>query len=424
MTNPETAHTTRNFAEDSDPNRLDVPANSAGGPETPRKGLSGGFWIAIVLIAIAIAAVVVYGVFARKEDERKLNHQASDDSIPSVFVTHPATSRLSNEVALPGNTQAYVDTPIYSRTDGYLKSWYFDIGAHVKKGQLMAVIETPELDQQLQVAEAQLKSSQANLDLANITSNRYQNLLKSNSVSKQETDQAMGDAAAKQAAVEASTAAVRRLQQLQSFERVYAPFDGVVTVRNTDIGQLVQGGSSNALFHLASIGTIRVFVPVPESYAGALKDGSTADLTLDEFPNKHFTGTIARNSNAIDPASRTLNVEVDVDNAAGLLLPGAYVVVHFKVPDHGENLTLPSNTVIFRAQGMQVAVVRDNHIVLVPITVTHDGGATLEISSGPKATDNVVLDPSDSIATGQEVRIAQKKTDTPAAAKTEKKGGE
>ncbi len=402
-----------------DDHRLDV-----GQPErTPPSGLSGGFWTALVIFAIVVGAAVVYGIFARHEAEHKLDHEAVESAIPTVNVTHPATSRLSNEVALPGNTQAYVDTPIYSRTDGYLKSWYFDIGAHVKKGQLMAIIETPELDQQLQVAEAQLKSSQANLDLANITSNRYQNLLKSNSVSKQETDQAMGDAAAKQAAVEASTAAVRRLQQLQSFERVYAPFDGIVTVRNTDVGQLIQGGSSNALFHLASIGTIRVFVPVPESYAGALKDGSNATLTLDEYPGKTFTGTIARNSNAIDPSSRTLNVEVDVDNAAGLLLPGAYIVVHFKVPDHGETLTVPSNTIIFRAQGMQVAVVRDNHIVLVPITVSHDGGALLEISSGPKATDNVVLDPSDSIANGQEVRIAEKKAEAPAA-KAEKKGGE
>jgi RND family efflux transporter MFP subunit len=422
MTNQENAHSTQAFADDSDPKHLDVPANPGATDDTQRRGLSAGFWIVLFVAAVILAGVVIFGIVDRAADERKLKHQSADDAIPTVNVTHPAVSRLSPEVSLPGSTQAYVDTPIYSRTDGYLKSWYFDIGAHVKKGQLMAVIETPELDQQLQVAEAQLKSSQANLDLANITSNRYQNLLKTNSISKQETDQAMGDAAAKQAAVEASTAAVRRLQQLQSFERVYAPFDGIVTVRNTDIGQLVQGGSSNALFHLAAINIIRVFVPVPESYAGAIKDGSKATLTLDEYPGVEFDGTIARNSSAIDPASRTLNVEVDVDNPKAQLLPGAYVVVHFKVPDHGETLTIPSNTLIFRAQGMQVAAVRDNHIKLLPIVVTHDGGAILEVSGGLKASDQLVLDPSDSIETGQEVKVAAKKPATEKA--PEKKGGE
>jgi RND family efflux transporter MFP subunit len=419
MTNPENAHSTQAFADDSDPKRLDVPANNHDIiVDTPRRGLSAGFWIVLMVAAVILAVIVVFGMVTRASDERKLKHESADDSIPTVNVTHPSVSRLSPEVSLPGSTQAYVDTPIYSRTDGYLQHWYFDIGAHVKKGQLMAVIETPELDQQLQVAEAQLKSSQANLDLANITSNRYQNLLKTNSISKQETDQAMGDASAKQAAVEASTAGVRRLQQLQSFERVYAPFDGIVTVRNTDVGQLIQGGSSNALFHLAAINTIRVFVPVPESYAGEIKDGSKATLTLDEYPGVEFDGTIARNSSAIDPASRTLNVEVDVDNPKAQLLPGAYVVVHFKIPNHGETLTIPSNTLIFRAQGMQVAAVRDGKIKMLPIVVSHDGGALLEVSGGLKPSDQIVLDPSDSIDNGQEVKVAAKK---PAA---EKKAGE
>jgi len=388
-------------------------------PASPRRGMPASFWLLIVVLAILLGAAVVFGILSRGAAEHQLEHKAVTSAIPTINVTHPAVSRLSPEVALPGNAQAWVDTPIYSRSDGYLKSWTYDIGARVKKGDLMAVIETPELDQQLQVAQAQLKSSQANLDLANITSNRYQNLLKSNSVSKQETDQAMGDAAAKQAAVEASEAAVRRLQQLQSFERIYAPFDGIVTVRNTDIGQLVQGGSSNALFHLAAIGTIRVFVPVPETYADDVKDGATATLTLDEYPGKIFPAQVARNSHQIDANTRTLNVEVDAPNPDGMLLPGAYVFVHFKVPDHGESLTIPSNTLIFRAQGPQVAVVRDNRVQLVPVKIAHDGGAVLEITGTLKGSDQIIVDPSDSIESGQQVKVAEKKPSTPAKAGTE-----
>ncbi len=274
----------------------------------------------------------------------------------------------------------------------------------------MATIETPELDQQLQVAEADLKSAQANLNLANITEGRYQNLLKSNSVSKQETDEAIGNAESKQAAVEASMAGVRRLQQLQSFERVYAPFDGVVTARNTDIGDLITGGSgagsaAKQLFHLAAINKLRVFVSVPEAYSGVVRDGGTATLTLDEYPGQTFEGVIARNSAAIDPASRTLNVEVDVPNPNGKLLPGAYAMVHFKVPNAGGNLTLPSNTLLFRAQGMQVGVVRNGRVQLIPIKIAQDRGATVEVASGLSPNDDVVLDPSDSLISGQQVIV-------------------
>jgi RND family efflux transporter MFP subunit len=376
--------------------------------EKPKRRSLVGVWIALVLLAIGIAGVVIAGVLSRAAAERTLATNTKQAAVPIVSVTHPSVARLSPEISLPGSTQAYVDTPIFSRTDGYLKSWYFDIGARVKKGDLMAVIETPELDEQLAVAQAQLKSSQANLDLANITSNRYRNLLKSNSVSQQETDQAVSDAAAKEAAVEASQASVRRLLQLQSFERVYAPFDGVVTVRNTDVGQLVQGGSSpNSLFHLAAIDTVRVFVPVPEAYAAAIRDGNKATLTLDEYPGRVFTGTIARNSSAIDPSTRTLNVEVDVDNPKAEILPGAYIFVHFKVPDQGESLTLPSNTLLFRAAGLQVGLVRDGRVQLVPVTISHDGGAFVEISSGLEASDVVILDPSDSLTTGQQVETKE-----------------
>jgi RND family efflux transporter MFP subunit len=383
--------------------------------------LTRGTWIGMLVVAVIVAAVVIFGVLARRGSERTLEKETTASAIPSVNVVYPAPSTLSSEIALPGNTQAFTDTPIYSRTNGYLKSWYFDIGAHVRKGQLMAQIETPEVDQQLQVAQADLKSAQANLDLADTTSGRYQNLLKTNSVSKQETDVAMSDATAKKAAVDASMANVRRLEQLQSFEKVYAPFDGIVTARNTDIGRLISAGQNTTpqeLFHLAAIGKIRVYVAVPEAYSSAVKDGGKATLTLDEYPGRSFEGTIARNSNAIDQASRTLNVEVDVDNPKAELLPGAYVFVHFKVPEHAANLMIPSNTLLFRAEGLRVGIVRNGRVQLVPVKIGRDAGASVEIASGLTKDDAVILDPSDSLASGQEVEIANHPTapQTPARA--------
>jgi RND family efflux transporter MFP subunit len=373
--------------------------------------LTRGTWIGIAVVAAIVAAVVIFGLMARRGSERILEKETAASAIPSVNVVYPASSTLSSEIALPGNTQAYMDTPIYSRTNGYLKSWYFDIGAHVRKGQLMAQIETPEVDQQLQVAQADLKSAQANLDLANTTSTRYQNLLKTNSVSKQETDVAMSDASAKKAAVDASMANVRRLEQLQSFEKVYAPFDGIVTARNTDVGRLISAGQNTTpqeLFHLAAIGKLRVYVAVPEAYSSVIKDGGKATLTLDEYPGKFFEGTIARNSNAIDQSTRTLNVEVDVDNPKGELLPGAYVFVHFKAQGHAAGLMLPSNTLLFRSEGLRVGVVRDGRVQLVPVKIGKDSGATVEIASGLSPDDEVILDPSDSLASGQEVQIANR----------------
>ena len=377
--------------------------------EEPR--LTQSTWIGMVVVAAIVAGVVIFGVMARRGSEHSLAKETAASAIPSVNVVYPTPSNLSSEIALPGNTQAYMDTPIYSRTNGYLKSWYFDIGAHVRKGQLMAQIETPEVDQQLQVAQADLKSAQANLDLANTTSGRYQNLLKTNSVSKQETDVAMSDATAKKAAVDASMANVRRLEQLQSFEKVYAPFDGIVTARNTDVGRLISAGQNTTpqeLFHLAAIGKIRVYAAVPEAYSAAIKDGGKATLTLDEYPGKSFEGTIARNSNAIDQASRTLNVEVDVDNPKSELLPGAYVFVHFKVPQHASSLMIPSNTLLFRSEGLRVGVVRDGRVQLMPVKIGRDAGATVEIASGLTPNDPVILDPSDSLASGQEVQIANR----------------
>ncbi len=377
-----------------------------------RRGIPRAVWIVVGVFALILLVVIILGVLSRAAAEHALRQKTEVAAVLNVAVVHPVVTSTSPEIALPGNAQAYVDTPIYARTNGYLRKWYFDIGAHVKKGQLMATIETPEVDQQLQVAQADLKSAQANLNLAKTTSTRYVNLLKLDSVSKQETDQAVSDETAKGAAVEASMAAVRRLEQLQSFERIYAPFDGIVTARNTDIGALIDAGSGSAqprdLFRLASTGLIRVFVPVPEAYAPDIADGGKAYLTLDEFPNKRFEGTITRNSSAIDPLSRTLNVEVDVPNAQGLVLPGAYVFVHFTTPIHADTVSIPANTLLFRAQGLQVGVVHDSHVHLLPVSIAHDSGATVEIRSGLNPGDSVILDPSDSLADGQEVHIAEK----------------
>jgi RND family efflux transporter MFP subunit len=391
-------------------------------PKDPH--LSKGTWIGMAVVAAIVALVVILGIAARSSSHQTLEKDSAAAAIPTVNVIYPVPSTLSSEISLPGNTQAFTDTPIYARTSGYLKSWYFDIGARVRKGQLMATIETPELDQQLQVAQANLKSAQANLDLANVTSARYQNLLKTNSVSKQETDVAMSDAAAREAAVDAAMANVRRLQQLQSFESVYAPFDGIVTARNVDIGALIQAGENTTpkeLFHLAAIGKIRVFVSVPEAYSPAIRDGGKAALTLDEYPGRSFEGTITRNSSAIDQATRTLNVEVDIANPKGELLPGAYVFVHFKVPEHAASLMIPSNTMLFRAEGLRVGVVRDGKVQLVPIVIGNDQGANVEIASGLTTSDAVIVDPSDSLASGQEVQIANHIKET--APQMEKKAG-
>jgi RND family efflux transporter MFP subunit len=379
----------------------------------PARRISPGLKIAFVLVVLLLAAGVAYRLLGRAADEHHLETLTAANDVITVDVIHPALAGTAAEISLPGNTQAFDDTPIYARTSGYLQKWFVDIGQHVTKGELMATIETPELDEQLQVAQADLKSAQADLNLANTTSERYQNLLKSDSVSKQETDVAVSGAAAKRAALEAAQANVRRLQQLQSFEKIYAPYSGIVTQRNTDIGDLINSGSSatsntaKELFHIASVNELRVFVAVPEIYAPAIKNGDKVGLTLDEYPGQTFTGTVTRNSNAIDAASRTLNVEVDFDNKAGKLLPGAYVFAHFKLPSSTRQYSIPANALVFRSEGAQVALVQNGHIHLQRIVIGKDNGRTLEVASGLTPQDEVILDPSDSIAEGQPARIGK-----------------
>ena len=356
------------------------------------------------------ALLIVSGIASRLEAGKRLQREVRSSAIPSVEVIHPKAGSSAQEIELPGTTQAFTEAPIYARTSGYLKQWFFDIGAHVKRGQLLAEIETPELDQQLQQAENDLRTAQANLYLAQVTADRWVALLKRAVVSKQETDQAVSDFNAKRATVDSAEANVRRLRQLQEFEHVYAAFDGVITARNTDVGALIQNGDTTGpkeLFHLAAIDKLRVYISVPEVYQTAVKSGETVTLTLDAFPGETFTGTIVRNSNAIDLTSRTLNVEVDVDNPTGRLLPGAYAFVHLKLPATGGAVTVPTNALLFRAEGLRVAAVRKGEVKLVPITIGHDYGSTVEVTSNLTAEDSVIADPSDSIMDGSRVEIAE-----------------
>jgi RND family efflux transporter MFP subunit len=366
-------------------------------------------WI-ICIVAVLLIAGIISGIHSRVAADAALATVATQSSIPSVRVTYPQAGQKIQTIDLPGNVQAFNDTPIYARTSGYLKNWYVDIGSRVHQGQLMAEIETPELDQQLQQAQADLKTAQANLDIAAITSKRWQNLLAKNAVSKQETDQAMSDLAARQSAVSASEANVRRLEQLQGFEKVVAPFDGVVTARNTDIGALVEAGANTGpreLFHIAAIQRLRIYVAVPEAYANAVTNGGTVLVSEVDRPDETFKGTLVRNSNAIDAATRTLTAEVDVDNASGHLLPGAYVFVHLQLPGSPHSVTLPANAILFRAEGLRVGVVRNNHVVLAPISIGHDYGSTVEVTSGLTTQDAVILDPPDSLSEGTEVKVVQ-----------------
>ena len=390
----------------------------AEGPQTekelaePESSRQSSPWLLAGLAAAALVlGIVIYsGIHERAHAETTLGNRTERAALPSVNVVNPSAGGASQEIVLPGNSQAFNDTPIYARTNGYLKRWYVDIGSHVTQGQLLAEIDTPEIDQQLEQARADLKNAQANERLAQITAARWQNLLKTNSVSKQETDQAISDLSARQATVDSMTANVHRLEQLQSFEKVYAPFAGVITARNTDIGALINagaGGVPQELFHMAAVNKLRVYVSVPEVDSRAAQTGAKATLTLDEYPGESFEGTIVRNSDSIDLASRTLNVEVDVANADGRIKPGAYVFVHMKVPDGARSaarsLVIPANTLLFRSEGLRVGVVRNDHAELVPITIGRDYGSTVEVVNGLKPSDQVIVNPSDSLISGAPV---------------------
>jgi RND family efflux transporter MFP subunit len=324
-----------------------------------------------------------------------------------VAVTKPERGKADQSITLPGTIQPLTDAAIFARTNGYLRKRYADLGTRVKKGQLLAEIDTPEVDQQLQQSRADLVTAEANARLAKTTADRYQDLIKSESVSRQDLDNAVGGFEARNAEVESARANASRLQQLQGFSRIYAPFDGVITARNTDIGALIGSGSaSRELFHVADTSRVRVFVSVPQVYSQAARAGLEATLTLREFPGRTFTGRINRTAEAIDVASRTLLTEVDVDNAKGELLPGAYAEVQIRLPPGSSSFRLPVNTLIFRAEGLQIATVKGGHIVMQTVTLGRDFGTVVEVLTGLGGGEEVVINPPDSLIAGQPVRVA------------------
>jgi RND family efflux transporter MFP subunit len=367
--------------------------------------------VLILLLLIVIAAgVVISGIAPRLRARQTLREETDRMAAPPVNVIHPSRTAPSEEIVLPGNIQAYTDAPIYARTNGYLKRWYFDIGARVKAGALLAEIESPEIDQQLLQAREELNTAQANLRLGQLTAERYTNLFKTDSVAKQDVDNAVQDAAAKAATVKSAEANVARLEQMVGFEKIYAPFDGVVTARKTDVGQLIESGSSGGaareLFHMAALDRLRVFVNVPQVYSHDAKPGMRVDLSLPEMPRGRFSGTLVRTAGAMDPATRTLTVEVDVLNTARLLFPGAYAEVHFKIQSNGETLIVPSTSLIFREKGLRIPVVENgNRISLKAVTAGRDFGNTVEILSGLSADAAVVANPPDSLVEGEPVRV-------------------
>jgi RND family efflux transporter MFP subunit len=365
------------------------------------------------VVVLGVLGVGIYeGIHHRASAEAQLAVDTMQDAVPIVDVVSPRADATDQELVLPGQTMAFTDTPIYARTNGYLKHWYFDIGAHVHQGQLLAQIETPELDAQLRQARADLETAQANSRLAGITAQRTATLLKSLSVSTQERDNAAGAFNADEAIVSSRQAEVARLEELQSYENVYAPFDGQITARNTDVGDLINAGAgapTTELFHMTATKTLRIFVAVPEIDSPAMQVGATPTVTLDEYPGQVFHGQLVRTSDTINPASRTLLVEVDVDNEANKLLPGAYVFVHFTLPGRTNSVTVPANALLFRSEGLRVGVVRDGKAELVPITVGRDYGDRVEVLSGLHPTDQVILNPSDSLTGGVAVRLAGSK---------------
>ena len=381
--------------------------NDPGAPP-PRKS---SFFLALFLIVIVLVVVGVFLTFQRRAEYKTLADNTETLAIPTVAVFHPAAQTGDENLVLPGTLMAYIESPIYARTNGYLKMWYRDIGSRVSKGELLAEIDTPEIDQQLSQARADLATAQANVHLSEITAVRYSDLLKTDGVSKQEVDNANGDLAAKRAIVQSAEANVRRLEELKSFQRVEAPFSGVITRRNTDIGMLINagnGGSSQQLFFLAQTDPMRVYVNVPEAYASSIRPGIGAYLELTQFPGQRFEGKVVRTAEAIDLSTRTLLTEVDVPNKSAQLLPGGYAQVHLLVKVTTQRLQVPVNALLFRAEGLRAVVIDANHRTrLQSLTIGRDYGISLEVLNGLKPDDWIVLNPPDSLEDGQKVHVKE-----------------
>ena len=370
-------------------------------PISPRKALLG-----VALLLAAAALLAGFGILSRARADKALAESTHELAAPTVIAATPKLGAPVDSFVLPGNVTAWTDSPIYARTSGYLTRWYFDIGARVKKGALLAEIATPELDKQLAQAEADLNTAEATANNAHIQADRYTGLVKSDAVSRQDTDTFVNQAAATAAAVKSAQANVQRLSELQSFEKVYAPFDGVVTARNIDTGQLIDAGAGKELFHLQAIQTLRVYTNVPQIYSQSVKRGSKIDLTFAEHSGKIYQGTLTRTADAIDPASRTLLVEIDVDNRAGELLPGSLAQVHFKTPSAGPTFIVPAAALIFRREGLRVGTVVNGNVAhLAQVVIGEDDGASVQIVSGLSAGDRVIQDPPDSLIEGEKVSV-------------------
>jgi len=377
---------------------------------SPRLVLAGSGLLVAILVVLAIL-----GIVRRLHEQTVLAERTRELAAPTVAVALPKPGAPVNSFILPGNVTAYTDSPIYARTSGYLTRWYFDIGSRVKKGALLAEISAPEVDQQLAQARADLATAEANANNARTQADRYSGLVKSNAVSHQDTDAYLNQANATASAVRSAQANVNRLRQLQSYEKIYAPFDGVVTARTIDTGQLIDSGAARELFHLQAIQTLRIYTSLPQAYVTAAKKGLKVDLTFAERAGKTYQGTLVRTADAIDPASRTLLVEIDVDNKAGELLPGSLAEVHFKTPQSGPVFVVPSAALIFRKEGMMLGtVVGGNRAHLARVVIGEDDGATVQIVGGLTPTDQVIQDPPDSLIEGQSVLITHPST-TPTA---------
>jgi len=368
---------------------------------SPGKALVGvGLFL---LVAILLAG---YGMLRRRDADKVLADTTAEQAAPTVTVAPPIKGSPVDSFVLPGNVTAYTDSPIYARTSGYLTRWYFDIGARVKKGALLCEISTPEVDQQLAQARADLNTAEATANNARIQAERYSNLVQTNAVSRQDTDTYVNQANATAAAVTSSQANVKRLEDLQAFEKVYAPFDGVVTARNIDTGQLVDSGAGKELFHLQAIQTLRVYTNLPQIYSANVKRGQKIGLTFQEHAGKTYEGTLVRTADAIDPASRTLLVEVDVDNRTGDLLPGSLAEVHFKTISAGPSFVIPAASLLFRREGMRVGTVVNGEVAhLVPVVIGEDDGVNVQIVSGLSSNDRVIQAPPDSLIEGEKVSV-------------------
>jgi len=379
----------------------------------PRQNRLRAKWLVITVIpGLLVGGVLFFGIFSRRKADASLRAVNAEMAVTSVSVVQPKRAAPAQEIILPGSIQPFISSPIYARTDGYLKKWYFDIGSHVKAGQLLATIQAPEVDEQLAQARSTLATAQANLKLAQITMDRYQGLLLKHAVAQQDVDNAVGTYSANRTIVDADMANVRHYEALVSYENVYAPFDGVISARNTDIGDLINAGSNTVprtdLFHIEQTGMLRVYVNVPEDYWRGIKPGqTTADVVLTEFPGQKFPGKVVRTSEAINGTTRTLLTEIDLPNPDNILLSGSYAEVHLHVPGQTPTFLIPTNTLLFRSEHLQVGIVRNSKVAITSITPGHDFGDQIEVVAGLKADDQIVVNPPDSLVSGQEVKVVQ-----------------